>query len=148
VQKLRIFVSAKKAHDFIMMICQRATAPISREFVGKVKMQSDIQFIFFRQLRRALGIFHENHRTDRRSPPSFVTSKGGIGFGHRAAPVISIDDKHSIGGLTLSQNSGIPLITSNQNNVVHFPAKSVSYAVKRFWPTLVHCNSCSTRRWP
>src|SRR5207248_5093030 len=97
VQKLRIFVSAKKAHDFIMMVCQRAPARISCEFVGKIQMQSDIQFIFFRQLRRALGILHENHRTDRRSPPSFITSKGGIGFRHRAAPIVSIDDKHSIG---------------------------------------------------
>src|SRR5438270_11834131 len=77
-----------------MMVCQRAPARISSEFVGKIQMQSDIQFIFFRQLRRALGILHENHRTDRRSSPSFVTSKGGIRFRLGPALAVRVNDQH------------------------------------------------------
>ena len=34
------------------------------EFLGKVQMQPDIQFVFFCQLRGPLGIRHENHGAD------------------------------------------------------------------------------------
>ena len=69
---------------------------ISREFVGKVKMQSDINSFSFASSAARSGIFHEHHRADRRDPPLFVTSKGRIGFRDGAAPIVSIDDKHSI----------------------------------------------------
>src|SRR5439155_15202873 len=38
--------------------------------------------------------------------------------------------------------------TSVFAGAVHLFARSVSYAAKRFLPTLFHCNSCSTRRRP
>ena len=84
----------QKANYPIMGISEPSGTPLIRELFGKIKMQSYIQTVCVRQLRRPLGILHENHRTDRRDPLFFSAREGRIGLRLRATPIVGIDDEH------------------------------------------------------
>ena len=55
-------------------------------------MESNIQFICFRQLGSAPGIVNENHGTDTRDTSPSIAFEGGIRFSHRTAPVVRVND--------------------------------------------------------